>query len=118
MASVELAEIEYPTTDGKPMAETDIHRKLMIEVIEILEGFFANATDVYVSGNMLIYYEEGNPRRHRAPDVFVARGVAKHEREIFKPGKKARRPTWSLRSLRKPQKRKIPKRSFAYIATS
>jgi Uma2 family endonuclease len=92
MASVHLAEIEYPTTDGKPMAETDIHRKLMIEVIETLEGFFAEMADVYVSGNMLVYYEEGNPRRHRAPDVFIVRGVPKHEREIFKTWEEGKAP--------------------------
>jgi Uma2 family endonuclease len=92
MASIELAEIEYPTTDGKPMAETDVHRKLMIEVIEILEGFFAEIADVYVSGNMLVYYDEGKPRRHRAPDVFVVRGVPKHEREIFKTWEEGKSP--------------------------
>ncbi len=92
MAPVKLAEIDYPTTDGKPMAETDIHRKLMIEVIETLEGFFEDVADVYVSGNMLVYYEEGNPRRHRAPDVFIVRGVPKHEREIFKTWEEGKAP--------------------------
>src|SRR5262249_16327325 len=31
--------------------------------------------DVYVSGNMFLYYVEGNPRRHVSPDVFVVHGI-------------------------------------------
>ena len=30
-------QVEYPTSDGKPMAETDVHRDLMIDLIETLE---------------------------------------------------------------------------------
>src|SRR6187399_3008618 len=32
---------EYPTSDGKPMAETEFHRKLMTALIETLEAWFA-----------------------------------------------------------------------------
>jgi Uma2 family endonuclease len=38
---------------------------------------------VYVSGNMLLFYEEGNKRRHVAPDCFVVFGVEKYERENY-----------------------------------
>src|SRR5277367_603781 len=92
MSASPIVEIDYPTSDGKPMAETDLHRKLMIEVIELLDGFFANRSDVYVSGNMLVFYEEGNPRKHRAPDVFVVWGVPKHERENFKIWEEGKAP--------------------------
>ncbi len=67
----------YPTTDGKPMAETDGHRILMNALIETLQEFFAQQRRVYVSGNLLVFYEEGNRRRHVSPDVFVVRGVEK-----------------------------------------
>jgi hypothetical protein len=33
-------EICYPESDGEPMAETDIHRNLMTELISHLETFF------------------------------------------------------------------------------
>lgn len=68
---------DYPTSDGRPMAETDLHRKLMQTVIETLEGWFAADPDVYVSGNLLLFYEKGDKRRHVAPDVFVVHGVRK-----------------------------------------
>jgi Uma2 family endonuclease len=74
----------YPESDGKPMAETDLHRDEMNRLITTLQGAFAERMDVYVSGNLLLYYEEGNPRRSVAPDVFVVFGILKHRREIYK----------------------------------
>ena len=54
-------EIYYPESDGEPMAESDLHRDWMFEIIEKLKRFFAGQ-HVYVSGNLLIYYVEGQPR--------------------------------------------------------
>ena len=76
-------DLDYPTSDGRPMAETDWHRKLMTALIETLTAFFAALPRVYVSGNLLVFYEPGNRRRHLAPDVFVVRGVAKHDRPNY-----------------------------------
>lgn len=85
-------EIIYPESDGKPMAETDVHRNLMAELIEELEIFFLEDPQVYVSGNLLLYYEEGNPKKRFAPDVFVVRGVPKHERRIYQLWNEGRAP--------------------------
>ena len=71
--------IEYPGSDGQPMAETPVHRDVMIDAIQILTRHFAERSDVYVSGNMLMYYEEGNPRKSVAPDVFVVVGASRDE---------------------------------------
>jgi Uma2 family endonuclease len=68
---------DYPTSDGKPMAETDWHRILMNDLIVTLDRHFAADPLVYVSGNLLLFYEPGNKRRHVSPDVFVVRGVPK-----------------------------------------
>jgi Uma2 family endonuclease len=73
----------YPTSDGKPMAETDIHRDLMLALIETLKVFYAAEPRVYVSGNLLLFYEEGNRRRHVSPDVFIVRGVPMRQRENY-----------------------------------
>lgn len=74
----------YPESDGKPMAETDIHRRLLTTLVFTLETHFQNEPDVYASGNLLVYYVEGNPAKCFAPDVFVVRGVPKGERRIYK----------------------------------
>jgi Uma2 family endonuclease len=70
----------YPTSDGRPMAETDFHRQLMTALIETLEDWYANEPNVYVSGNLLLFYVPGNKRKHVSPDVFVVFGVPKHRR--------------------------------------
>ena len=71
--------VEYPGSDGQPMAETPVHRDVMIDAIRILTKHFAERSDVYVSGNMLMYYEEGNPGKSVAPDVFVVVGASRDE---------------------------------------
>jgi Uma2 family endonuclease len=65
------------------MAETDWHRKLMHDLIETLDERFAADSDVYVSGNLLVFYVPGDRLRHLSPDVFVVRGVPKRERPNF-----------------------------------
>ena len=76
--------IHYPERDGKPMAETDVHIDVLIYLREALRDYFRNKPQVYVAGNMLLYYEEGNPSACVAPDVFVVQGVAKGERRTYK----------------------------------
>ena len=84
-------EIEYATTDGKPMAETELHRDDMVDTIQTLQDFFAGRPSVYVSGNLLLYYEECNRRKHVAPDVLVTIGIDKGPRRdyylVWKEGK-------------------------------
>jgi Uma2 family endonuclease len=70
-------EVDYPTSDGKPMGETDLHRQDMMDVITTLQRHFAADPNVYVSGNLLLFYEEGNRRKHISPDAFVVKGVPK-----------------------------------------
>src|SRR5262249_39514637 len=66
------------------------HRELVLDLIETLKRHKAADPWYYVSGNLLVFYEEGDRRRHVAPDVFVVRGIAKHRRKhylIWKEGK-------------------------------
>ena len=88
--------IVYPESDGKPMAETDTHRKLMMDCILMLEDHFENDDDVYVSGNLLMYYEEGNPRKSISPDVFVVFGVEKKLRRTFQTWAELNTPDFVL----------------------
>lgn len=75
--------IDYPESDGKPMAESDLHRELMFYLIHLLQRFFVQQV-AYISGNLLIYYEEGDNTKAVAPDCFVAFGVGRHKRRTFK----------------------------------
>jgi Uma2 family endonuclease len=77
-------EVIYPDSDGKPMAETDIHRNEMINLLAMLEYHYRNEPTVYVSGNIFLYYEEGNTNEKVSPDVLVALGVGRKERRTYK----------------------------------
>jgi len=84
--------IEYPESDGQPMAETDVHRDEMTDIINTLKQFFQDQPEVYVSGNLFLYYEEGKPAACVAPDVFVVKGVPKGRRRSYKLWEEGRAP--------------------------
>ena len=77
-------QIHYPESDGKPMGETDVHIDALIYLREALRDHFRDDPQMYVAGNMLLYYEEGNPAACVAPDVFVVQGVAKGQRRTYR----------------------------------
>jgi len=76
--------IEYPTGDGQPMAETAIHRDLMIYAIESLKTHFADRDDVWISGNDFVYFVEGDPNRRVSPDTYVVFEVGNEMRDCYK----------------------------------
>ena len=76
--------VVYPSSDGEPMAETERHRKALEDLVDMIDLHFRQVPDVHVSGNLLLYYEEGNPRKVISPDVFMVRGVSKKELRIYK----------------------------------
>ena len=84
--------VYYPESDGQPMAETDVHRDQMTDLILTLRQYYRSDANVYVSGNLLLYYVEGDPRRSVAPDVFVVQGVPSHRRRIYKLWEEGRSP--------------------------
>lgn len=90
------SEIYYPDSDGQPMAESDFQREPLIYAVESLRVFFRQCTDVYVSGNMFIYYEEGNPKAVVAPDVFVVIGAPNRDRFSYKLWQEPKAPDFVL----------------------
>ena len=76
--------VEYPESDGKPMAETEFHLRLMYDVLTSLWDRYGSRADVYVGGNLMMYYVENSPKISVSPDVFVA----------FGPSREPRRRVW------------------------
>jgi Uma2 family endonuclease len=111
-------EVEYPTTDGKPMAETEVHLKDMIDSIQVLEDHFAGDPNVHVGGNLLLYYEEGNPRKHVAPDVFVALNMPKEPpREYYLVWKEGKAPDFIVEITSKSTKAEDRKKKYEIYRT-
>ncbi len=73
----------YPSSDGKIMAETELHRDLMIYFIEALKAHYLSRADVQVSGNNFIYYDQDNPKARVSPDCYVVFGVEKRMRNSY-----------------------------------
>jgi Uma2 family endonuclease len=89
-------EIEYPTSDGRPMAESTLHRKVMADLIAALERHFLDDPLAWAGGNFLLYYEKGNPRASVSPDVVLVRGIEKWDRPLYKLWEEGRPPDFVI----------------------
>ena len=90
------AEVEYPSSDGKPLAENDAQRATILYGIGALKVRYAARRDAYVSGDLLMYYKEGNPRVSVAPDVFVVFGVEDRLRMSYRVWEEGKGPDFVL----------------------
>ena len=76
-------EVDYPSSDGKPVAESDYQFTPIAYARDALRDYFRDRPDVYVAANLLLYYERGNREAVVAPDVFVVIGAPNHDRPSF-----------------------------------
>ncbi len=77
------SDIEYPESDGEPMAENTLQFEWIVTVKENLERLFWDDPAVFVAGDLLWYPVEGNNRLRVAPDVMVAFGRPKGRRGAY-----------------------------------
>jgi Uma2 family endonuclease len=66
--------VYYPEEDGK-VSESTKHYKQGADLFAALRTFFAPRFDVFVGGNLFVYYREGEPKKCFSPDIMVAFGV-------------------------------------------
>ena len=76
--------VDYPCSDDRPMAESDFRLAPMLYLLTVLRTHFRDRSDVYVGGDLFVYYREGNPAAVVAPDVFVVIGAPKRLRKSYK----------------------------------
>lgn len=91
--------IEYPESDGEPLAESDFQLAWIVYLLNVLSYHFRQRDDVYVAGNLLIYYEEGMPSSRVAPDVFVVMGAGNYKRKTYKVWEEGESPHFILEVL-------------------
>jgi Uma2 family endonuclease len=78
-------EIHYPDSDGQPMGESGIHVNATLTLFGTLKLYYRRRTDLYFTADMFFYYEQGNPRAVKAPDLMVIKGVeSREERRSYK----------------------------------
>ena len=69
-----LAEVIYPDSDGKPMADNTRQFDTIVMIQGGLAALFADRPDVFVAGDLLWYPVEGDPEIRAAPDAMVVFG--------------------------------------------
>ena len=86
----------YPDTDGEPMAASDYHLEILIWLLLVLKAYFDDMPDAYISGDILTYYTEGNPRDVVAPDVLVSFGIGNKNRHTYKVWEEGKAPDFVM----------------------
>ena len=83
--------IEYPFEDGERLAESEHQYFPLTNTVAALHTRFRDRPDVYVIGNMLVYYRMNDTTVRVAPDVFVVFGITTTERRyswfVWREGK-------------------------------
>jgi hypothetical protein len=80
----------YPESDGQPMGETDWHILALRLLLDGLDDCFEDAADVYVGGDLFLYYVEGDPSKSTAPDAMVVKASARRNGGRSRPGSRRR----------------------------
>ena len=75
--------VHYPESDGEPVAESDFQFIPLTYATSALGVFYADAPEIYVAGNMFIYFVEGDATMNVAPDVFVIPNLDKRLRTSY-----------------------------------
>lgn len=84
--------VEYPESDGQPMGETDLHKYWIVRLYDLLQTHYKDQ-HVYVGSDLLVYYEEGNPKKFVVPDVFIVFDSDPGPRRTFKIWEECRVPS-------------------------
>ena len=85
-AVVTSESIDYPSSDGLPMAESEFQFWPILYAGSALAHHYRARDDVYVVGNLLLYYEPampGQPAKSVSPDLMVVIGAPKHLRPSY-----------------------------------
>ncbi len=69
--------IEYPDSDGLPMADNTLQYEWIVTIKGGLDAIFAAEPSVFVAGDLLWYPVKGEPTIRMAPDALVAFGRPK-----------------------------------------
>ena len=66
--------IDYPDSDGMPMAENTLQYEWIVTIVTGLRHLFQADPNVFIAGDLFWYPVEGHPEIRMAPDALVAFG--------------------------------------------
>ena len=88
--------IDYPESDGLPMAENESQFWPILYVGSALDRYYQDREDVYVVGNLFVFYREGDRDKRISPDLMVVFGASKHTRSSYKLWEEPKAPDFVL----------------------
>jgi Uma2 family endonuclease len=80
----QLTTINYPESDGKPMADNTKQFHWITVIKQNLDCLFAQDPQIFIAGDLFWYPVEGRPNIVTAPDVLVVFGRLKGDRGSYK----------------------------------
>lgn len=88
VGGISADEVELPPTNlysDEPPLETDFHRNQIDLLIRLLNFWWQDRHDFYISGNLTVYYnkQQLKKRDFLGPDVFIVLGAEKRERRSW-----------------------------------
>ena len=95
LAPVAPVEIEYPSSDGAPVAESYFQLIPLFYAFDALQRRYAARDDVFVATDLLIYYRRGT-KKSVAPDVFVVFGAENRPRHSYLLWQEPKEPDFVL----------------------
>jgi Uma2 family endonuclease len=95
-------EIEYPETDGKPLAENTTQLLWIVKLFTGFFGWYRHDANVFVASDLLWYPVEGEPRICTAPDVMIVLGRPKGHRSTYMQWREGAIPPQVVFEIRSP----------------
>ncbi|WP_019498651.1 Uma2 family endonuclease [Pseudanabaena sp. PCC 6802] len=84
VSQLSKADIIYPESDGKPMADNTKQFEIIVSLKKGLDWLYINDPQVFIAGDLLWYPVEGQPKIAAAPDTMVVFGRPKGDRGSYK----------------------------------
>lgn len=75
--------VEYPSSDGEPMADNTRQFQWIVTIQGGIDALFKDDPAIFVAGDLLWYPVEGRPDIRRAPDAMVVFGRPKGHRPSY-----------------------------------
>ena len=108
-AGVWPAKVEYPDSDGLPLAENEVQAYAIRASFGALQQHYKPAEQPYIASDLLLYYVEGDPNTSVAPDLMVVFGVEVRRRPSYKLWEEGKPPEFVL-EVSSPSSRKRDRR--------
>jgi Uma2 family endonuclease len=79
----QLKPINYPESDGQPMADNTLQYRWIVTIQGGIDAMFKDDPNVFVAGDLLWYPIEGDNKIRVAPDIMVVFGRPKGDRGSY-----------------------------------